>query len=133
VFYFNDQKDSIVDCYQIITDTSFFNVFYADNKPLIKHPIPSDVFYATESMMQRLKAVGEDPNPFFSGSIPDRSYHSNVPFDVIQVRQRQQRKDDDCIWCRYNAITFLKVREGADVNALAKKMSHIEVENSFQG
>ena len=133
VFYFNDQKDSIVDCYQIITDTSFFNVFYAENKPRINHPIPSDVFYATESMMQRLKAVGEDPNPFFSGSIPDRSYHSNVPFDVIQVRQRQQRKDDDCIWCGYNAITFLKVKEGADVNALAKKMSHIEVENSFQG
>ena len=68
-FYFNNQKDSIADCYQIITDTSFFNVFYAENKPLINHPIPSDVFYATESMMQRLKAVGEDPNPFF----PDQS------------------------------------------------------------
>jgi len=132
-FYFNSQKDSIADCYQIITDTSFFNVFYADNKPLIKHPIPSDVFYATESMMQRLKAVGEDPIPFFSGSIPDRSYHSNVPFDVIQIRPRRPRKEDDCDWCRSHAITFLKVKEGVDVNALAKKMSHIEVENSQQG
>lgn len=132
-FYFNNQKDSIADCYQIITDTSFFNVFYAENKPRINHPIPSDVFYATESMMQRLNKEGRDSVLFFSGSIPDRSYHSNVPFDLIQISPRRPRKDDDCDWCSYHTITFLKVREGADVNALAKKMSHIEVENSFQG
>lgn len=137
-YYYNSARDSIPDCYMLRADPSFFQVFYPEIVPHFPDPLPDNyLFLVSEKIMKKLSERGAGDELMhderYLGTIPNKSYHSNVAFDFIDIKGRHVLQEGDCSWCGYSAATYIRVREGADVRQLERKLEHIEVEGSMQG
>lgn len=132
-YFYNNGRDSIPSCYRLTTDTSFFRVFYPEIRIDFPNPLPQYAYLLSQKISEIISANSTGFNNGFLGTVPNKTSHSNIPFDIIDLINRRMPNEDDCLWCGYSSVTYIRVQKEADVQALAKKLEHIEVEGSYQG
>src|SRR5690554_898486 len=132
-YFYNNGRDSIPSCYRMTTDTSFFRVFYPEIRIDFPNPLPQYAYLLSQKISEIISANSTGFNNGFLGTVPNKTSHSNIPFDIIDLINRRMPNEDDCLWCGYSSVTYIRVQKEADVQALAKKLEHIEVEGSYQG
>lgn len=132
-FYYSDSnnhRDSIPNIYYLYTDTSYFSVFYPDTKTSFSNELPQYSYMLnnnTYNILDKKKTFSSE----FLGTIQNATYHSNVAFDYISFKNKSY--EEDFAWSGQGSSTYIRVIEGTDFDALAKKLEHIEVEGSYQG
>ena len=133
LFLVNDGKDSIGDVKFLMTDCSFFRVFYPEIKLSFPDPmpdLPEKVYAYSASFNKKISKYKTEKSVNFLGIVPDRDFHSNVPYEQIQFIKQPSPNDTNCPWCaaRSGAL-YIRLHKNADINKLSEKLKSMEVES----
>ena len=120
----------IKNCNYIITDTSFFKVFYPDIKINFPEVIDKTYQILTESTASKLGLSYSDIgrsidtlNINLLSIVPDKSKQSNAPFDIALLNKANPGYDDS--WGYYAKHTYILVNEKADIATLNNKFNEL--------
>lgn len=128
-------KESVITSLFLETDTSFFSVFYPDSKIQFPDPLPqNDILFTTKSFYNVLKK-NEVPDSILMDYtiLPERSMHSNVAYDVINIRPYQVPNERFSAWAYYGRAAYIRVFPGTNIRGLQEKLDSIYIEDSMQG
>ncbi|HBK31784.1 MAG TPA: hypothetical protein DDZ78_09225 [Porphyromonadaceae bacterium] len=134
-------KVRIPKCRHLVTDTSFFHVFYPETHVSYPPELPGDALILPQHSANILDIRQGDVGTYsdsLGGTlldiVPDFPVtRTNVPFDVMGVRRMLKSGEQDCSWCRYFYSVYIRVHKNVDIASLAAKLDSIEVEDSMQG
>ena len=114
----------------IRTDTSFFHVFYPEVKIAYPEIIPSVYTIFSQSSAGKLGLKAEQRGQridsletYLLDIVPDKPMHSNVPFDVIVLPQRDEERDNS--WGYYDHHIYIRIKKGVDLSLLTEKLEKI--------
>ncbi len=116
----------------IRSDTSFLHVFY----PEIKIPFPElldkDWYILSTSTAGRLGLDVQDTGQRIDSLkinlldiVPDKTTHSNVPFDAIYIPKSNPKYDN--AWGYWSNLVYIRVMEKANIESLEEKLADITV------
>lgn len=111
----------------IRVDTSFFHVFYPEIKIAFPGIVPPDCKIISKSSADKLGLKTEQRGQridsletYLLDIVPNKPLHSNVPFDVIMLPQRDEERDNT--WGYYDHYIYIRIKKGVDVSLLAEKL-----------
>ncbi|WP_436414337.1 ABC transporter permease [Petrimonas sp.] len=128
-------KDSLISLHLISTDTSFFNVFYPDIKMRFPEPLPQNgISLTTSSFYKTLKQSGMPDSLLMNYEIiPEKSVHSNVAYNIVNIRPYKLPDERYSPWVYHSKSAFIRVYPGTNIDALQQKLDSIDVKDSMQG
>jgi ABC-type antimicrobial peptide transport system permease subunit len=135
---YNDKmriKDSLVSIHLIETDISFFEVFYPEITVRFPEPLPeTGISLVTSTDYQMLKQSGIPDSLLINYKIiPEKTLHSNVAYDQINIRPYKLPDERYSPWVYHSKSAFVRFYAGIDINAFQQKLDSVNVENSMQG
>lgn len=123
----------------MLTDTSFFNVFYPDKK--ISYPAKlSEESFIFSAEAARKTGLSQSDIGFYNSTVNGvvlgivseiPNTQTNVPFDVMTVQPIEI--DRDCPWCYFSRSMYIRVHKNVDINALSAKLDSVYIEEAMQG
>lgn len=120
----------IKNCNYIITDTSFFKVFYPNVTINFPEVIDKTYYILTESTASKLGLSYSDIgrsidslNINLLSIVPDIPKQSNVTFDIIMIDKYDPEYENS--WGYYSQHTYILVNEKADIARLKSKFNEL--------
>ncbi len=114
----------------ISSDTSFFHVFYPEVKISYPEIIPPDCMIISQSSADKLGLLTKQKGQridsletYLLDIVPDKSLHSNVPFDLITLNQ--QNENIDYSWNVSVSHIYIRIKENVDMSHLIEKLDNI--------
>ena len=127
-------KDEILlsNIHYLRTDTSFFHVFYPEVKMAYPEIIPPDCKIISKNSADKLRLKAEQRGQridsletYLLDIVPNKPLHSNVPFDVIELSQPDEKNDNS--WGILVDYIYIRIKKGVDVSLLAEKLEKFSV------
>ena len=122
----------IKNCNYIITDTSFFRVFYPDETINFPEVIDKTYYILTENTASKLGLSYSDIgrnidslNINLLSIVPDIPKQSNVTFDIIMIDKYDSEYENS--WGTYIKKTYILVNEKVDIASLNSKINKLSV------
>ena len=127
-------KDEILlsNIHYLRADTFFFHVFYPEVKVAYPEVIPPDCKVFSQSSADKLRLKAEQRGQridslktYLLDIVPDKPMHSNVPFDVIELPQQDEKSDNS--WGIYTDYIYIRLKKGVDASLLAEQLEKFSV------
>ncbi|HBL32262.1 MAG TPA: hypothetical protein DDZ96_00395 [Porphyromonadaceae bacterium] len=127
-------RDSLVSSFSLQTDTSFFKVFYPEVKMQFPDPLPENgISLITSSFYDKLKDRGTPDSLLMDYKIiPEKNKHSNVAYEIINIRPYKMPSEKHSPWAFYSKSAYIRVYPQTDINLLQQKLDSIQVKGSMQ-
>ena len=131
-------KTLLTSCFFLRIDTSFFHVFYPEVKVFYPQIIDKEYYLFSKSTAEKLgvglEHIGQRVDSLkinLLDIVPDKSAHSNVPFDIMYFSNSGHKFD--LSWLIYSNYTYIRVKEGVNVSKLEEKLTEISVDKDYSG
>ncbi len=125
-----NEKTLLKNIHFIISDTSFFHVFYPEVKISYPEIIPPDCMVLSQSSADKLGLMTKQRGQridsletYLLEVVPDKPMHSNEPFDVIMIPQRDEERENS--WNISDSYIYIRIKKNIDMSHLIEKLDKI--------
>ncbi len=125
-----NEKTLLKNIHFIISDTSFFHVFYPEVKISYPEIIPPDCMVLSQSSADKLGLMTKQRGQridsletYLLEVVPDKPMHSNEPFDVIMIPQRDEERENS--WNISDSHIYIRIKKNIDMSHLIEKLDKI--------
>ena len=125
-----NEKTLLKNIHFIISDTSFFHVFYPEVKISYPEITPPDCMVLSQSSADKLGLMTKQRGQridsletYLLEVVPDKPMHSNEPFDVIMIPQRDEERENS--WNISDSHIYIRIKKNIDMSHLIEKLDKI--------